>query len=145
MKNLTVILFVFSIGLLSAQSTSKKEKKYQRYENGELVEDKYYLEKDGKAIEGTDFEMPEMDIKMAEMEQRMKTMQSDMSLRMESRMSEMNKRMEEMQQRSLKMQEEMQKRMNKSMNNSMRDMQRSQEPIDQVKPSSTSRVGFKRA
>ena len=107
---------VFSIGSLCAQeSQSKKEKKYQRYENGELVENKYYLERDGQAIKGTDFEMPKMDIKMSEMESRMKDMQKKMDLKMKSSLLDMDSRIEGMMQRCDKMQQDMRNRMNRTM------------------------------
>lgn len=112
MKHLSLIALLFCAGIAFGQeSSSKKEKKYQRYENGELVEDKYYLERDGKRVAGEDFEMPEMDKKMAEMEKRMNEIQRDMDLRMKSQMESINKRMEEIQKRSRKMQEDMLRRM----------------------------------
>lgn len=134
------------LGGLNAQTTSKKEKKYQRYENGELIEDKYYLEKDGRAIEGTDFEMPEFsmdsfnmdfDSMSADMDKRMKKMQNKADEMMKSTMSDMNKRIEELQVRTKKMREDMQYRMDKS----TQDLQKSKEPIDQIKP--TSKPTFK--
>lgn len=146
MKNLAVLLFVFCVGGLNAQSSTQKEKTYQRYENGELVENKYYLEQDGRAIAGTDFEMPEFSMgsfnmdfeaKSAEMEQRMKEIQSKTNKMMATRMSDMNKRMEEMQARTKKMQMDMQRRMDKS----MQDMQHSKKPIDQITP--TNKPTFK--
>jgi TolA-binding protein len=138
MKNLVLLLMVFSIGSLCAQeSHSKKEKKYQRYENGELIEDKYYLERDGQAIEGTDFAMPEMDIKMAEMKDRMKDrmkdMQERMDMRMKSKTLDMNNRMEEMMQRSNKMQEDMMKRMNDT-NKRMEKQEKPDESSPKVRP-----------
>ena len=144
MKHLSLIAILFCSGLLFAQeeSHSKKEKKYQRYENGELVEDKYYLEKDGARVAGEDFEMPEMDLKMAEMEKRMDNMRLDMDTRMKSRMSDMDKRMEEMMERSQKMQDDMMKRMD----NSMKDMDRSQSlDSSPVTPSKPSKFPMRRA
>ena len=95
MKSIILIAAVLSFGYLNAQSESKVEKKYERYENGELIEDQYYLEKDGKAIKGNDFEMPsfedfslKMDSKMAEMTARM----DQMRMEMDQRMAEMKKR-----------------------------------------------------
>ena len=104
MKNIAVFIMIFSIGGIYAQSSSEIEKRYQRYENGELVEDNYYLERDGRALEGTDFEMPEMNSRMNER-------QASLERKMEERMLDMNKRMEEMKQRSARMQEDMHKRM----------------------------------
>lgn len=134
MKNLAVALFVVCAGCVfgqdNSESSSHKEKSFQRYENGELVEDKYYLEKDGQRVAGEDFAMPDMDAKM---QGRMNAMQSKMSTMMDSRMSEMNNRMEEMQLRTQKMQADMMKRMQES----QQKMNQGQKSLDQI-PSSTS-------
>ena len=106
MKNLALFIIFFSIGGIYAQSSSEIDKRYQRYENGELVEDNHYLERDGRALQGSDFEMPEM-------ESRMNEKQARMEKRMDEHMEEMNKRMEEMKQRSARMREDMHKRMNR--------------------------------
>lgn len=127
---LTIALCCFAS--VNAQNESRTEKKFQRFENGELIEDKYYLEENGRTVEGTDFEMPEMsqmqhdmDAKMAEMQQRMNEMQQNSNEMMRTRMQDMDRRMEEMKQRSIKMLEEMELKMNKS---------RSPEP-NQARPS----------
>jgi hypothetical protein len=120
MKHLALFAAILVGGLAFAQndSHSEIEKKYQRFENGELVENEYYLERDGKRIAGRDFDMPEMDVKMAEMETRMNEMQQNMDVRMSDMKSRMDAKMKEIQLKQQQMQfkiqermEEMQKRM----------------------------------
>jgi len=121
MKNLALFIIFFSIGGIYAQSSSEIDKRYQRYENGELVEDNHYLERDGRALQGSDFEMPEM-------ESRMNEKQARMEKRMDERMSDMNERMEEMKQRSARMREDMHKRMNRGNSRENIEEERPQQP-----------------
>lgn len=90
MKHAILILALIGGSFAFGQSESRVEKKYERYENGELKEDKYYLEENGRAIAGEDFDMPEF----AEMEAKMAAKQAEM----EQRMQEMQNRQQQMQQ-----------------------------------------------
>ncbi len=103
MKIQALVIVLCFVGSVHAQTETRTEKKFQRFENGELVEDNYYLEENGRVIEGQDFEMPEMDQMQTDMDVKMAEMQQ--------RMAEMNRRMEEMKRRSIKMQEEMELKM----------------------------------
>jgi len=114
MKTVLIILGLVGSSFVFGQEESRVEKKYERYENGELIEDKYYLEENGRAIAGEDFEMPELDemqakmaVRQAEMEQRMQKMQQEANERMDKARLDMDKRMNEMQQRMNQMQREM--------------------------------------
>ena len=117
MKHLALFAVLLFGGMAFAQvdSHSEIEKKYERYENGELIEDKYYLERDGKRIAGEDFEMPEMDIKMAEMDARMNKMQRDMDVRVAEMQSRMDAKMKEIQSRQKQMQLDIEKRIEEMM------------------------------
>ena len=113
MKGVILFAALLSYGCLNAQSESKIEKKFERYENGELVEDKYYLEKDGKVISGQDFETPsfddmkaKMDVKRQEMDARM----NDFQLMFDQRMVDISKRMLEIQNKATKMQTDIENR-----------------------------------
>lgn len=132
MKNLALIAILFCGGFVFSQSESRseREKSYQRYENGELIEDKYYLERDGERIAGQDFEMPDMDVKMAEMEARMNQMQQNMDVRMKSMTDRMNVRMSEIQNRSRQMQIDIQ--------NKIKEMNSRFSPIQQGNSNPTS-------
>lgn len=119
MKHAILIFALLGGSVAFAQSESRVEKKFERYENGELKEDKYYLEENGRAIAGEDFDMPEfqemqakMDAKQAEMQQRMQEMQSRADQMMEKAQRDMDQRMQEMQQRMNEMQQRMDQRMN---------------------------------
>jgi ElaB/YqjD/DUF883 family membrane-anchored ribosome-binding protein len=118
MKHAIIILTLFGGSFAFGQSESRVEKKFERYENGELKEDKYYLEENGRAIEGEDFEMPEfeeiqgrMEVKHAEMEQRMQEMQQRADQMMQKARQDMEQRMNEMQQGMNQMQQEMDMKM----------------------------------
>lgn len=99
MKSLILTALLFSTSLAIAQSSSQIEKKYERYENGKLVEHHYYLEQDGRVVAGEDFNIPQsaafqsidIDKKMHEMELKMNQMQ----LKIDSKMNSLNQRMEE--------------------------------------------------
>lgn len=127
MKSAILILALFGVSFAFGQTESRTEKKLQRYENGELIEDKYYLEENGRVIEGEDFDTPEfqeMEAKMAakrlEMDQRMQDMQRQADEMMQKSQSSMDQRMQEMQQRMNTMQQEM--------NLKMQEMQPSKAP-----------------
>lgn len=125
MKHAILILALIGGSFAFGQSESRVEKKYERYENGELKEDKYYLEENGRAIAGEDFDMPEfaemeakMAAKQAEMEQRMQEMQQRSEQMMQKAQSDMDLRMQEMDQR-------------------MQEMQNRQQQMQQQQPSQT--------
>ena len=118
MKSSVFIAAICLCGVVNAQSESKTQKKFERFENGELIEEKYYLEENGEVIQGEDFDIPElhakeqeMEAKMAEMDHRMKKMQQKSEEIMRIRMKEMDQRMKEMQQRSIQMRQEMELKM----------------------------------
>mmetsp|Transcript_16731 Transcript_16731/g.19358 ORF Transcript_16731/g.19358 Transcript_16731/m.19358 type:complete len:148 (-) Transcript_16731:91-534(-) len=114
MKHAFLILALVGGSIAFGQSESRVEKKYERYENGELKEDKYYLEENGQVIAGEDFDTPEfaemqakMDAKRLEMDQRMQDMQIKADQMMQKARQDMDLRIQEMQQRMNKMQKEM--------------------------------------
>lgn len=114
MKSAILILALLGVSYAFGQTESRTEKKYQRYENGELKEDKYYLEENGRVVQGEDFNTPEfsqmqadMDAKRLEMDQRMQKMQRNADQMMQKARQDMDSRMQEMQQRMNKMQQEM--------------------------------------
>ena len=114
MKSTILILAIFGVSFAFGQTESRTEKKYQRYENGELKEDKYYLEENGRVIAGEDFDMPEfaemeakMEAKRLEMDQRMQDMQYRADEMMQKAQQSMDLRMQEMQQRMNRMRQEM--------------------------------------
>ncbi len=118
MKHAILLLALIGGSFAFGQSESRIEKKYERYENGELKEDKYYLEENGQVIAGEDFDMPEidemqakMDAKQAEMQQRMQEMQMRSEQMMQKAQQEMDQRMQEMQKRMSEMQQRMDMRM----------------------------------
>ncbi|XOV66125.1 MAG: hypothetical protein ACFHU9_10860 [Fluviicola sp.] len=130
MKHAVIILTLIGGSFAFGQSESRVEKKYERYENGELKEDKYYVEENGRAIEGEDFEMPEfeemqdkMKVKHAEMEQRMQEMQQRADQTMQKAQQDMDLRMKEMEQRMNEMRQRMDSRMEE-----MQKIQPSQSP-----------------
>lgn len=107
------MIVLISSSMAFGQSESRVEKKCERYENGELIEDKYYLEKNGQVIAGEDFSTPELDqmqakfaSRQAEMELRMQEMQERSDAMMRKAQQNMNLRMEEMQQRMNEMQQQ---------------------------------------
>ena len=97
MKHLATILCVGIIGVAQAQSTSKDVEIYERYENGELVEQRQSATENGHPIKDFDFEKAkrEMQLKSAGIEQKM----DEMKLIMEQKMHDFEKRSEEMHQR----------------------------------------------
>jgi len=124
MKVFVGLIFVISVGVVNAQSESLKKERYERYENGELTEQDFNVEKDGVPQENYDFEnddffskkpMEGMDgdfsKQFGDMEQKMSEMQQKMSSMMDKQMLAIDARMKEMQQRSEKMQQDMKKRM----------------------------------
>jgi septin family protein len=126
MKNLALMMALCSIASLNAQSSSKKIEMYERYENGELMEERKSATENGVPIDGFDFDafkaeslgnngMSDMnfdsDAKMAEMDQRMKEMQAKTNSMFKTKMAEMEQRMEQMQGRADRMMLENENRM----------------------------------
>lgn len=108
MKYLIAIACIGLSGLAVAQSTSRDVEIYERYENGELVEQRQSATENGKPIENFDFEelkrkmvakSNELDAKLKEMEMRFEERQAKMSLDMEKRMADFQKRSEKMHER----------------------------------------------
>jgi len=133
MKSTILIFALFGAAFAFGQTESRTEKKYQRYENGELKEDKYYLEENGRVVEGKDFDMPEfaqmeaqMAAKQAEMNERMESMERRADEMMQKAQRNMDLRMKEMEQRMNQMRQEMDLK--------MQEMQPSQLP--ETKPQS---------
>lgn len=108
------------LGVANAQSTDQKIEFYERYENGELVEQRKSATENGKPIENFDFEevkrkmvlkSAELDVKMKEMETRFEERLTQMSFDMDERKQAMEQRMADFEKRS----EEFHKRMDQRM------------------------------
>ncbi len=145
MKQLVAIVCVGLVGFANAQSTSKDVEVYERYENGELVEQRQSATENGKPIENFDFEemkrkmlakSAEMDTKLKEMEARMKERSAKMSLDMDKRMKQMEQRMADMEKRSEEMHQRMDQRMKEveSQSEEKADAQPKQTPLPQEEP-----------
>lgn len=108
MKKLATILCFGIIGFAQAQSTSRDVEIYERYENGELVEQRQSATENGVPIKDFDFEKAKRDIKLKyaektrNMEERMQKAQQSMDLKvqeMKQKMADFEKRSEEMHKR----------------------------------------------
>jgi TolA-binding protein len=126
MKHLAAILCLGLIGFAQAQSTSRDVEIYERYENGELVEQRQSATENGVPMKDFDFEKAKRDIqlkstemegKMEEMQNRMEQKMSEMQRSMDSRKKEMQQRMSDFEKRS----EEMHKKMDQYMKEISRD------------------------
>jgi septin family protein len=113
MKNLATILCVGIIGFTQAQSTSKDVEIYERYENGELVEQRQSATENGVQIKEFDFEKAkrEMQLKSAKMEEKADQMMRKAKQSMDVKMKEMEQKMSDFEKRS----EDMHKRMDQKM------------------------------
>ncbi|MFT5860314.1 MAG: TolA-binding protein [Flavobacteriaceae bacterium] len=124
MKVFVGLILAMSVGAVNAQSESLKKERYERYENGELIEQDFNIEKDGVPQENYDFENDSFFSKkptegmdadfskqFGDMEQKMAEMQQKMSSTLDEQMRKMDTKMKEMQKRSEKMQNDMKKRM----------------------------------
>lgn len=138
MKYLIAIACAGISGLAVAQSTSRDVEIYERYENGELVEQRQSATENGKPMENVDFEelkqkmvakSNELDVKLKEMELRFEERQTKMSLDMEKRMEQMEERMADFQNRSEKMHERMDQR--------LKEMESKQEQKEQLQQEKT--------
>lgn len=112
MKNLATILCVGIIGFTQAQSTSKDVEIYERYENGELVEQRQSATENGVPIKDFDFEKAkrEMQLKSAKMEEKAEQMMRKAKQSMDVKMKEMEQKMSDFEKRS----EDMHKRISRS-------------------------------
>lgn len=117
MKHLATILCVGIFGFTQAQSTSKDVEIYERYENGELVEQRQSATENGVPIENFDFEKEkrEMQLKSAGMQESMEKKMEEMKRKMDGKMKEMKQKMADFEKRSEEMHKQMDERM-KEMN-----------------------------
>ncbi len=108
MKQVATILCIGIIGFAQAQSTSKDVEIYERYENGELVEQRQSATENGTPIKDFDFEKvkrdmqlksAEMEVKLQEMSDRFEQSRKKMEISMEKRMTDFEKRSEEIHKR----------------------------------------------
>lgn len=127
MKNLATLVVMISMGSAFAQINSLKKERYECYENGELIERDFKVEKDGVPQTTYDFENDDFfserskdtmsssfDSKRIEMDNRMREMQHKADEMIKSVAADMDWRMKEMKRRSEKMQLEIRKRMSES-------------------------------
>lgn len=144
MKYLAAIFCLGMIGFAQAQSTSRDVEIYERYENGELVEQRQSATENGVPIENFDFEKAkrDMQLKSAEMEQKMEGMQKRMELKLEEMQNKMQLKQQEMQQRMSdfeKRSDEMHKKMDQRMKeisrgNASRQKELKEQPSEVEKP-----------
>lgn len=92
MKKMMIVLCIVSGGYVSAQSTSREIETYERWENGELVEERSSAKENGESIANFDFE--------AWKQERQSSSDSTKNKDFEARKQEMNLRMKEMQAKS---------------------------------------------
>lgn len=126
MKKGIIVLCLASVGFVNAQSTSREIETYERWENGELVEERSSAKENGKPIENFDFDAwkqerqlsadssnssVDFESKKQEMDQRMKEMQAKSEVFFEKKKAEMEIKMNELKKRTDKMELDMQKRM----------------------------------
>jgi len=120
MKQLAAILCVGIVGFAHAQSTSTDVEIYERYEDGELVEQRQSATKNGVPIDNFDFEKAKRDmmVKPDQLEQKMEQMQArfeqkrlEMERSMDERMNVMEQRMTDFEKRSEAMHQKMEQRM----------------------------------
>lgn len=134
MKNLATILCVGIIGFAQAQSTSRDVEIYERYENGELVEQRQSATENGVPIENFDFDKLKRDfqLKFAGMDQKMEEMQRKMDLKAK----EMDKKIQDFEKRSQEMQQRMEQKMNEmdSKSNQIQNSEKKKAPVPSEKP-----------
>ena len=120
-----IVLCLMTGGYVSSQSTSREIETYERWENGELVEERSNAKENGKPIENFDFEawkqerqLPpdsskvsfDFESKKHEMAQRMKEMQVKSNAFFEKKKAEMEIKMNEFHKRVDKMECDIEKR-----------------------------------
>lgn len=113
MKHLATILCVGIFGFANAQSTSRDIEMYERYENGELVEQRQSATENGIPIENFDFEKAkrEMRLKSAEFNAKSDELMRKAEESMDERMKEMERKMADFEKRSEEMHRQMEQRM----------------------------------
>ena len=145
MKNLATIVCLGIIGFAQAQTTEKEVEIYERYENGELVEQRQSATENGKPIKDFDFEEAkrEMQLKSAKLEEKMKEMEGRfeetrqrMEASMQEKMQQMEKRMADFEKKSEEMHQRMDQRMKEmeSKRKEKKDSKAIEAPSQQEKP-----------
>ncbi|MFK7787284.1 MAG: hypothetical protein AB8B56_19330 [Crocinitomicaceae bacterium] len=121
MKQLAAIICFGVFGCAQAQSTSRDVEMYERYENGELVEQRQSATENGVPIKDFDFEKlkqemvqksDQMDQRMEEMSARFEQKRKEFSASMDEKMKAMEQRMTDFEKRSEEMHQKMDARMN---------------------------------
>lgn len=120
MKQLVTILCFGIVGFAQAQSSEKEVEIYERYENGELVEQRQSATENGEPIKNFDFEKAkrDMQLKSANLEQKMEEMtirfeqkRKEMARSMDKKMDAMKQRMSDFEKRSEEFHQKMDQRM----------------------------------
>lgn len=120
MKQLAAIICFGVFGFAQAQSTSTDVEIYERYENGELVEQRQSATENGVPIKDFDFEKlkremlqksDQMEQKMGEMSARFEQKRKEFSASMDERVKAMEQRMADFEKRSEEMHQKMDARM----------------------------------
>lgn len=114
MKQLATLFCIGIFGCVQAQTTSREVEIVERYENGNLVEQRQSATENGVPIENFDFESAkrEMQLKSGDMEQKMEQMRIQSEQRMNEMMKQMDQKMQDFERRSNEMQRSMDQRMN---------------------------------
>lgn len=130
MKQLAAIVCMGMIGFVQAQSTSTDVEIYERYENGELVEQRQSATENGVPIENFDFEQAkrDMDLKTGDMDKRMQDMLKQSELKMDEMMQRMDQKMKEFENRTQEMQQRMELKM-KEMDSKSKDLNDSEKKL----------------
>ena len=141
MKQLAAIVCMGMMGFVQAQSTSTDVEIYERYENGELVEQRQSATENGVPIENFDFDAAkrDMDLKTSDMTKRMDEMVKQSEQKMEEMMQRMDQKMKEFENRTQEMQQHMEQKM-KEMDSKNSDTQESPKTLTPA-PSPESGVG----
>lgn len=145
MKKLTTIVCLGIIGFAQAQTTVKEVEIYERYENGELVEQRQSATENGEPIKDFDFEQAkrQMQLKSAKLEGKMKEMgdrfeetRQRMEASMQKKMTQMEKRMADFERKSEEMHQRMDQRMKEmeSKRNEKKNSKTIEAPLQQEKP-----------
>jgi hypothetical protein len=120
MKQLAAIICFGIVGFAQAQSTSRDVEIYERYENGELVEQRQSATENGVPIKDFDFEKlkeemlqksENMEKKMEEMSARFEEKRKEFSASIDEKMKSMEQRMADFEKRSEEMHQQMDARM----------------------------------
>lgn len=113
MKQLVAIVCVGFLGNFQAQTTSRDVEIFERYENGELVEQRQSATENGEPIENFDFEQAkrDMEMKTGDLEKRMEEMRQESVQRMEEMKQQMDQKTQEFEKRTQEMQQQMKLKM----------------------------------